>query len=264
MKIRYGLIVLGGLLLALGLLAPAFAAQGGEGNNTDCNGQGNPNSPCTGQGGAGGAGGDASAAAAASATSTAVSVSEASAHQKQKQQQQQGQLQGQGQQQKTEVTIQGDRTENPAQAPAIFSPNLTSSPEACMGSISGGAGIGFQGISAGFNLGSTWTNQECQDRMNARTLGSLGQNQAALEYLAASNPKIAEALKKAGVKLASVDISVPALTLNTPLGQTPVVQPGGVKIEKRDEVAKADGPTCGDGKPAKLRGVFYSCYGWDR
>lgn len=33
--------------LVIGVAAvPAFAAQGGEGNNTGCNGQGNPNSPC--------------------------------------------------------------------------------------------------------------------------------------------------------------------------------------------------------------------------
>jgi hypothetical protein len=59
------------LVAALALASPAFAVSGGEGNNTGCQGQGNPNSPCApggtgtpgtqgtigGLGGAGGAGG---------------------------------------------------------------------------------------------------------------------------------------------------------------------------------------------------------------
>lgn len=53
-------------VLSLALASLCFVAQatpGGEGNNTGCNGQGNPNSPCTGSGGAGGAGGSATAGA---------------------------------------------------------------------------------------------------------------------------------------------------------------------------------------------------------
>jgi hypothetical protein len=49
-----------GLTLALGA-SYAIATPGGEGNNTNCNGQGNPNSPCepsNGNGGSGGAGGN--------------------------------------------------------------------------------------------------------------------------------------------------------------------------------------------------------------
>lgn len=51
--------ILGAAMVAavLTVAVPAWAAQGGEGNNTDCNGQGNQNSPCAGNGGAGGAGG---------------------------------------------------------------------------------------------------------------------------------------------------------------------------------------------------------------
>lgn len=43
-------------IAALALTTAAYAG-GGEHNNTGCNGQGNPNSPCAGTGGAGGAGG---------------------------------------------------------------------------------------------------------------------------------------------------------------------------------------------------------------
>lgn len=240
----------------------------------------------------GGAGGNANANAGATAISGSTSTSSAgvinsntnvgvneqsqSVHNSNRQQQGQiqGQQQGQGQGQKQSVnnkqTIapsQTVTTDVPANAPAIFAPNLTSSPEACMGSVSAGGGAGFGGTSFGITFGTTWTNDQCQDRMNARTLGSLGQNQAALEYLAATNPKIADALKRAGVKLASlevasVDITVPALALQTPLGQAaPVAAP---KIEKHDETTPAV-PFCGDGKPAKLRANgFYSCWGYDR
>lgn len=47
-------------LIALSLAVMAsmsYAASGGEGGNTNCNGQGNPNSPCQGTGGQGGTGG---------------------------------------------------------------------------------------------------------------------------------------------------------------------------------------------------------------
>ncbi len=180
-------------------------------------------------------------------------------HQGQGQLQGQKQGQGQGQSQNNKQVIAPSQSVNmdtPAQAPAIFAPNLTSSPEACMGSVSAGGGAGFGGTSFGITFGTTWTNDQCQDRMNARTLGSLGQNQAALEYLAATNPKIADALKKAGVKLATLEPPVVAAV--------PVVEQGGTKVEKKD-IAKADGPFCSDGKPAKLRpSGFYSCYGYDR
>lgn len=229
--------------LSVGLVAlPAVADPGGEGGNTNCNGAGNPNSPCGGAGGGGGAGGEGGAGGSATATATSTNVNTNVNTQGQQQGQQQGQIQGQQQGQgqvqgnknkvTTTVTVEGDRTEIPAQAPAIFSPNLTSSPEACMGSISGGGGAGFNGISFGFNLGSTWTNQECQDRMNARTLSALGQNQAALEYLAAANPKIADSLKRAGVKVAVNEEKVAAAA------PAAAVVPAAVKVEKKDAPAE--------------------------
>lgn len=59
-----------------------YAAQGGEGNNTNCNGQGNPNSPCTGNGGTTPGGDNVStsrAEARAKATAIALSRSQANA-----------------------------------------------------------------------------------------------------------------------------------------------------------------------------------------
>ena len=57
MKKTKSILILAALLA---LSAPAWAGQGGEGNNTGCNGVGNANSPCAGSGGPinnGGAGG---------------------------------------------------------------------------------------------------------------------------------------------------------------------------------------------------------------
>ncbi len=71
------------LLISLFFISGLVLAQGGEGNNTGCNGQGNPNSPCIGgQGGQGGNGGNGGAggiggSATSTSGSTATSNSEA-------------------------------------------------------------------------------------------------------------------------------------------------------------------------------------------
>lgn len=46
------------IVLAMVVTTTPVFSMGGEGDNTGCNGQGNPNSPCTGQGGNGGNGGN--------------------------------------------------------------------------------------------------------------------------------------------------------------------------------------------------------------
>ena len=186
-------------------------------------------------------------------------------HQNQSQGQEQSQRQSQRQNNNQQISPSQTTTiEAAPSAPAIFAPNLTSSPEACMGSYSGGAGAGAATFSFGVTLGMTWTNQECQDRMTARTLAVLGQPQAALEYLAAGNPRVASALKQAGVKV-SVNEVAPA-----PIAAlAPAATSEGGKVERHDAPTVSSlltvAPTCGDGKPAKLRPAgYYSCWGWDR
>lgn len=56
---------------------------------------------------------------------------------------------------------------------------LTSSPETCMGSSSGGV----QGASFGVSIASTWESVKCDRRMFARSLESLGKRAAAVAML---------------------------------------------------------------------------------
>lgn len=92
-----------------------------------------------------------------------------------RQSQKQGQLQRQSQSVdgsgNSEVSINNPRQPvNTAVAAA-----LTASPEACMGSTS----IGAQGVGFGLSIGSTWENDNCQARMDAKTLQALGYDAAA-------------------------------------------------------------------------------------
>lgn len=66
----------------------------------------------------------------------------------------------QGQSQGQDVTIENPRPP----VSSAFAPGLTSSIETCMGSTS----IGGQGVGFGLSIGSTWTDDACQARMDAR------------------------------------------------------------------------------------------------
>lgn len=244
-------VMIGGLLIGLALAAgPASAAQGGEGNNTGCNGQGNPNSPCVnngGAGGAGGAGGSAAATATATAVSTAVSVSSASAHQRQDQQQ--GQYQGQSYQgeQTTNVHVS---TDVPRQAPPAVPAALAVSSLTCYGSWSIAASTPFGGVGAGFPT----KDADCERSRNALILVNLGLRDAALALLA-QNEETAKALRVAKVsypgQVAVTDAPVAA--------KVPAPAPAPTQISSRPE-ASPSLPTCGDGRPAALTASgFYSC-----
>lgn len=112
------------IILALGGTSAAYATPGGEGNNTGCNGQGNPNSPCepsNGNGGSGGNGGD--------ATATAI------------QGQSQGQLQGQ---------VSNNENSNTNTAGAISGATSGSTSDSNSSSNSGGNSMGvLVGVQAG-------------------------------------------------------------------------------------------------------------------
>lgn len=88
----------------------------------------------------------------------------------------QGQLQGQGQGQSQTITNPRQPVSS-AQATA-----LTAAPETCMGSSS----IGGQGVGFGLSFGTTWTDDACQARMDARELARLGYADAARARLCQS------------------------------------------------------------------------------
>jgi hypothetical protein len=83
--------------------------------------------------------------------------------------------------QSTAVNGNGNITENsPTPVPNVFAPGLAAAgSEVCLGSVSGGgSGSGF-----GLTIGGTFVDRECQLRLNARTLATLGYPVAARETM---------------------------------------------------------------------------------
>lgn len=68
---------------------------------------------------------------------------------------------------------------NKEAASSANAPALTSSNDTCMGSSSGGA----QGTGFGISLGSTWTDEDCVRRKDARFLHNIGLNDTALALM---------------------------------------------------------------------------------
>lgn len=185
------LVLAAALTLAAG---QAYAAQGGEGSNTGCNGQGNPNSPCTGTTNNGGQGGSASSKSknvntnknTNKNTNTNVGINE----------QYQGQTQGNA----NAIRIEGDKApEIPVSS--AYAPGLTSGIQTCLGSTS----VGGQGPMVGISFGTTWRDQDCVRRLNADALYRMGLQLRdprlldAAVYLLSDNADVAKALKRAGL-----------------------------------------------------------------
>ena len=80
------------------------------------------------------------------------------------------------------------------QAPSVYAPNLsTTLTETCMGSTSAGAGwFGFGGT-----FGSTWSDDTCVRRLDARQMAALGEVAIAKELMCQSD-EVREAAKRAG------------------------------------------------------------------
>jgi hypothetical protein len=79
-----------------------------------------------------------------------------------------------------------------ASAPPVSAPALTTSfSDTCMGSTS----VGASGMGGGLTIGTTWTDEDCQNRLNARMLQQLGQPLAAKEVLC-NNKSVYEAYER--------------------------------------------------------------------
>jgi alkylhydroperoxidase/carboxymuconolactone decarboxylase family protein YurZ len=78
--------------------------------------------------------------------------------------------------------------------PNVYAPGLAAAgAEVCLGSVSaGGAGAGF-----GVSIGGTYVDTECQLRLNARTLATLGYTVAAREEMCL-DPQVRAAMLAAG------------------------------------------------------------------
>jgi hypothetical protein len=107
------------------------------------------------------------------------------------------QHQSQGQSVTYDETTPADQTIK--NVPNVYAPALAAAgSEVCLGSMSaGGAAAGF-----GLTVGGTLVDQECQLRMNARTLATLGYNVAAREEMCI-DPQVRAAILAAGTPCAA-------------------------------------------------------------
>jgi hypothetical protein len=242
-------------LLALSAPITAHARAGGEGNNTGCQGVGNPNSPCQpgtpgnsgngGQGGAGGAGGNATvnntvtnnlraqAQARATARASAVGVGvgvggAASATGGNATASITGTTGGAGG--ASTVTIGGDTFHAPRErlrtpdvsAPAIWSNNP------CVVALSGGVAVAGFGASIGAGI----EDRDCTRRANAQHLVAMGENAAAREVLC-ENREVRAAFARVGRPCAA-DIPAPApregIGGAVPVAATPLSAPSPARV----------------------------------
>lgn len=92
------------------------------------------------------------------------------------------------------VTTNNINTGAAESVPNVYAPNLsTTLTETCMGSTSAGAAsFGF-----GASFGSTWSDEDCVRRLDARQMAALGEIAIAKEMMCASDT-VREAAKKAG------------------------------------------------------------------
>lgn len=158
------------LLLLLSGVSNGYAGQGGEGSNTECNGVGNPNSPCTGkphQGGKPPTGGTPEGTGSAGATATITG--------------------GRNTEVTQTTTAMGTggsvKIEYPKPVPNAYAPNIgVYSNNSCLkpGSLAG-SGSGF-----GFSLGGTKEDKNCEIRMMSDLLKRFGMDDAALQVLCQS------------------------------------------------------------------------------
>jgi hypothetical protein len=64
-------------------------------------------------------------------------------------------------------------------ASSAYAPPLTSSNDTCMGSSS----VGGQGVGFGLSLGTTWEDEDCRRRKNARFMYNMGQDHLAIAMM---------------------------------------------------------------------------------
>lgn len=128
------------------------------------------------------------------------------------------QRQSQGQSVTYQETTPADQTIK--NVPNVYAPALAAAgSEVCLGSLSaGGAAAGF-----GLTVGGTMVDQECQLRMNARTLATLGYAAAAREEMCV-DPQVRAAMAAAGTPCA-VDRGAPLQAraeYDAPVAQTTI------------------------------------------
>lgn len=98
------------------------------------------------------------------------------------------------------------------QAPSVSAPSLSTSGESCMGSTAiGGSAAGF-----GVAIGSTWSAEQCERRMNSQQLRLMGETKAALALLC-QNPGVADAMRAVGKSCPALPEKVDAAMAPAPV-----------------------------------------------
>jgi hypothetical protein len=106
-------------------------------------------------------------------------------------------------------------------APAVTAPGLvTSFSDTCMGSTS----IGVSGMGGALSAGSTWVDNDCVNRLNARQLQVMGQAMAAKEVMC-QNPEVWLAYERIAVSTGNADLAC--------LGPHPTEDNPAVKVRYR-------------------------------
>lgn len=132
-------------------------------------------------------------------------------------------------------------------APAVTAPGLiTSFSDTCMGSTS----IGASGMGGALTVGSTWVDQDCVNRLNARQLQVMGQAMAAKEVMC-QNPEVWLAYERIAVSTGNPDLGclgphptddnpvvkvryrAPKRVPRPPIAQAPTVYPELDRLEQK-------------------------------
>jgi hypothetical protein len=195
------------------------------------------------------------------------SASKSASSSNQHQGQAQGQSQGQGQKQAASAANSGSTTgtnsvtfnsttpsdQTIRNVPNVYAPALAAAgSEVCLGSVSaGGAAAGF-----GLTVGGTIVDQECQLRMNARTLATLGYNVAAREEMCI-DPQVRAAMLAAGTPCAA-DRAAPAQArADYEAAVSTVSPPANVTVISAAPVVPASSSARGCRKNYQLLGGWY-------
>lgn len=209
-----------------------YATQGGEGNNTNCNGVGNPNSPCVpggtttpgvvNNGGAGGAGGQGGTGGQGGRGGNAAAIAAQAQLQAQRQRQTQAQRQiARGGDAQANVRVRGGDQNVTVQqqggnggyddrrAPAYGA--AAAIPPQCGAGFSAG-GNTYQGTGA---LGFSWETESCRKDRLANRMAALGRAEAGIALLCTMD-EVRESMAAAGTPCPSAQ---PATVAEAPVAQ---------------------------------------------
>jgi hypothetical protein len=85
------------------------------------------------------------------------------------------------------VNVEGDDVEAAANSVPVYTSPIVASEDTCMGSVSGGAGFGAMSFTVGVSVGSTYTDENCQNLKWYREFAKSGMDKAAMSIACQAN-----------------------------------------------------------------------------